>query len=131
VREFKKKRTDRGMGMRTASVIRILIVVAVVAYCLPHYTTWHRDGPCRCGCQEDICSCCRTGQHLGETRCVIECCESSGEDSYEQSRPLGVPAFQFAITLDPLGQAGSSRDDSARAGYRDPPMKPPPSNEMS
>ena len=106
---------------------KILIAAVAVIYCLTPFTMTRMNGGCRCGCQDHICYCCRSAEHFGDMTPVMECCENANDESYEQSPAITVSGFQLAVILDPLGEANSTGDDLALAGYRDPPMKPPPS----
>ena len=111
--------------MRGGPASKSLILAVIFIYCLTPYIMTRMNSGCGCGCQEYICQCCKNAEHLTDMIPVMECSENAGDESYQQSPWMSVPVFQLAVILDLVGKAGALGRDSALAGYRDPPMKPP------
>ncbi len=111
--------------MPSSRTRKTLTVGVLIIYFLTPYSMVRMRSGCSCGCGQYICHCCRSGEHFVDMTPVVECSENTSDESYEQSPAQAVPLFQLAVILGPLGMASLAGGDSALAGYRDPPLKPP------
>ena len=103
-----------------------LILMIVVIYFLTPYSIKNINVRCQCGCQEFICCCCKNQENFGDVTSFSECQRDIMDEFYDQ--PSAVPAYSFKMSfiLDQLDHLVDYDNGSTLPGYKNPPMKPPP-----
>ncbi len=114
--------------LSTLGMVRKLsALIFILVYSLAPYSLIGLNNGCKCGCNEFICTCCQKAQHPKDKVCFTEYDCSLDDDSYEQPPATGVSFFRLTLIPILLGYIDSWDNGIPLPGYRNPPMKPPPS----
>ena len=105
---------------------KVFMLVLAAVYFLTPYSVKRMTVPCECGCRELICLCCGNPENFGDVTSFSECRCDVSDESYTQSPVMSLAAFDAAMTFYEVGPVLSFIGGSALPGYKEPPMKPPP-----
>lgn len=107
-------------------VHKAVIVIIAAMYFLTPYIMSNNNVHCQCGCQELICYCCKHPENYGDVTSFSECRCNIIDESYVQSPAVIEYSCETEFILDPAAHLICHTNDSILSGYREPPMKPPP-----
>jgi len=103
------------------------ILLIVVLHCLTPYSINKVNVDCQCGCREWPCYCCRTPENSCDVTAVSKCKCDIYDESYTQSPAVIAYPLTMGFLLDRMGYVVHFNNDLALPGYKEPPMRPPPS----
>ncbi len=105
---------------------KTIILITAAIYFLTPYLIMNINVRCQCGCQEFICSCCRSPERSGDVLSLSECRCNIIEESYAQSPGAIEYPGEMRFPLDQIAQVICLYEGSILLGHQKPPMKPPP-----
>lgn len=107
-------------------VLRRTTLVILIIYFLTPYSIKNVSVRCQCGCQEFICYCCKNPVNFGDETSFSECQCDMTDEFYAQSEGAIAYSFKMDSILDQIASMVGCNDGSILPGYKEPPMKPPP-----
>jgi hypothetical protein len=105
---------------------KVVMLVLAAVYFLTPYSVKRMSVPCECGCRELICLCCGNPENFGDVTSFSECRCNISDESYTSSPAISLPPFKMAVVFYGVGAVFYLTHGSALPGYKEPPMKPPP-----
>jgi len=115
---------DRGDSEVMVYKAAALIIAAI--YFLTPYVMSNQNARCQCGCKEFICYCCKQPENYGDVTSFSECRCNILDESYVQSPAVIECLWRSELILNPAAHLMPKNKDSILSGYKEPPMKPPP-----
>jgi hypothetical protein len=107
-------------------VHKAVTVIIAAIYLLTPYVMSNQNARCQCGCQEFICYCCKQPENYGDVTSFSECRCNIFEESNVQSPAVIEYSWGTEFILDLAAHLMPRNKDSILSGYKEPPMKPPP-----
>jgi hypothetical protein len=104
----------------------VTMIIAAI-YVLTPYVMSNKNARCQCGCQEFICYCCKQPENYGDVTSYSECRCNILDESYVQSPAAIEYSWEMEFILVLASHLIPRNNDSILSGYKEPPMKPPPS----
>ena len=115
---------DRGDSEVMVYKAAALIIAAI--YFLTPYLMSNINARCQCGCKEFICYCCKEPENYGDVTSFSECRCNILDESYAQSPAMIEYPWGTEFILELTAHLISNNNDLILSGYKEPPMKPPP-----
>ena len=107
---------------------KIAILLIVVIHFLTPYSINKLNVDCQCGCREWPCYCCRGVENSCDEASVRACRCDIDDDPYVQSPAVIARHLRIRLHLDRMGHVVHSNNGFTLPGYKEPPMKPPPTS---
>jgi len=107
-------------------VLRSITLVILIIYFLTPYSIKKVSVRCQCGCQEFICYCCENAENFGDLTSLSDCKCNIIDEFYAQPEGTFAYSSKMDSILDQIDHLIDDGSDSTLPGYKEPPMKPPP-----